>query len=132
MSVYRLIITVTILLMTLFSVAPAVAFLEPRYRSRLWIRLPRANQESPTEDDESQINKFLDTPFFDPSQINNDSPLKGFANLVENDYETAEVLFAGSFFVVLVIITQELLRMQLYGDSYVPLMHGGGGRGNLF
>lgn len=124
--------TIQMLLVTMISAAPIVAFLEPRYRLRHFKRSPQANQESPTEDDESQMNKFLDTPFFDPSQVNDDSPLRGFANLVENDYETAEVLFAGSFFVVLILITQELLRMQLHGDSYVSLLHGSGGKGSLF
>jgi hypothetical protein len=55
--------------------------------------------------------------------------LTKFAKLVKQDYELAETLFVGTFFVVLIIITQELLRMQLYGDTYIPFMGGDGVRG---
>ena len=100
------------------------AFLERRSRLRP-PSLVRPRGVNQNDDDESRLDKFLDTPFFDPSEIGEDSPLSRFANLVETDYETAETLFAGSFFVVLVIISQELLRMQLHGDAYVPFMNGG-------
>jgi hypothetical protein len=73
---------------------------------------------------QEKVDSFLDTPFFDPSSKNN-GPLQWFANLVDSDYETAEALYAGVFFVILVVLTQEILRMQLSGDAYVPFRHGG-------
>ena len=62
---------------------------------------------------------------------NEKGPIGWFANLVKEDYEFAETLYAGSFFFVLLIITQELLRMQMYGDNYVPFTSGGA-TGKLF
>jgi hypothetical protein len=92
---------------------------------------PRADRRKTPNDDDDDDTSFLDKAFFYPSKVREDSPLRGFANLVENDYETAEILYAGSFFVVLLVITQELLRMQMFGDSYVPFLQGGG-KGALF
>ena len=72
----------------------------------------------------------------DSSSTNNndDGLVTKFARLVKEDYELAETLFVGTFFVILIIGTQELLRMQLYGDSYVPFLphpssYGGGSNG---
>ena len=88
---------------------------------------------SPSDTETKDLNELLDTQFFDPSQVKDDSPLKGFANLVEEDYHSAEALFASLFITVMVILTQEVLRMQLYGDQYVPFAKGGtGGGGFLF
>lgn len=83
----------------------------------------RGDEDKP---EEKSIDELLDEPFFDPDQVMDDDPLpvRWFANLVKNDYNTAEALFAGFFFVVLVIFSQELLRMQLYGDNYVPFQAG--------
>ena len=69
---------------------------------------------------------FLDQQFFDPSRKDNGS-FQWFADLVESNYETAEALYVGTFFVILVVITQELLRMQLYGDAYAPFTKPGSG-----
>lgn len=79
------------------------------------------------------IDEFLDKPFFDPEDYdeNDDSFLGRFASLVRNDYETAEFLYVGVVFIFLVILTQEVLRMQLYGDGYIPFSSGGGS-GKLF
>lgn len=93
----------------------------------------RQQSKSPTDNEAKDLNELLDTQFFDPSQVTDDSPLKGFANLVEEDYPTAEALFASFFITVMVILTQEVLRMQLYGEQYVPFTKGGnGGGGFLF
>lgn len=104
------------------------------------------NSNDPNEKDnktmDEKIDKILDTPFFDPDEIldndaNNggngrsDNPLTWFANLVKNDYETAEALYAGVFFGVMVILGQELLRMYMYGDGYIPFQ-GGKLPGSLF
>uniref|UniRef100_A0A7S2YTQ1 Uncharacterized protein n=1 Tax=Entomoneis paludosa TaxID=265537 RepID=A0A7S2YTQ1_9STRA len=83
------------------------------------------------DDDELSWQEFLDRPFFVPEQIDDASPLKWFANLVENDYVTAEALFASFFITVMVIGTQEVLRMQLYGHDYIPFAKGASG-GGLF
>ena len=133
MSVYTLIVPCRFLIIT-FIILAAVdcssAFLAKRtvVAKHSSLVQPRADRQNPDDD---KIDTFLDKAFFDPSKVQEDSTLRGFANLVENDYETAEILFAGSFFVVLLVITQELLRMQLYGDSYVPFLHGVG-KGSLF
>lgn len=80
-------------------------------------------------DDNASLESLLDTPFYDPDQVLNDphsSPLsKQFANFVKTDYITAETLLAGTFFLVLVILSQELLRIQFYGwENYVPFTKG--------
>mmetsp|Transcript_16329 Transcript_16329/g.24531 ORF Transcript_16329/g.24531 Transcript_16329/m.24531 type:complete len:208 (-) Transcript_16329:1691-2314(-) len=105
------------------------------------------NSNDPNEKDnktmDEKIDKILDTPFFDPDKIlDNDAnnggdgssssnPLTWFANLVKNDYETAEALYAGVFFSVMVVLGQELLRMYMYGDGYIPFQ-GGKLPGSLF
>lgn len=73
------------------------------------------------------LEDLLDTPFFDPDKIldeSNDenvdfSPKTWFANLVKNDYVTAEALFVAIYFAVLVVLAQELLRWNLNGGDYV-------------
>eukprot|EP00980_Cylindrotheca_fusiformis_P027476 scaffold20543_cov95-Cylindrotheca_fusiformis.AAC.2 len=87
------------------------------------------NTNKNNNDNEENFNTFLDTPFFDPEAYdeNDSGPLAWFANLVKNDYESAEALFVGSLCVVLVVITQEMLRMQLYGDGYIPFTRLGSG-----
>jgi len=86
------------------------------------------------KNDDDWVNTILDEPFFDPDEFDesDDSPLGIFANLVRNDYQLAETLYAGLIFVILIVFSQELLRMQLYGDAYVPFKAGGGGKGALF
>lgn len=86
------------------------------------------------DDNEDTLDDFLDKPFFDPETYDEEDsgPLAWFANLVKNDYALAETLFAGCFFIILLIITQELLRMQLYGDGYIPFTRLGASGGNLF
>lgn len=114
---------------------------------------------------QQRIDKFLDTPIFDPNKIlseideqdnygdgdtddeiegsmteNNRSKKKSsnaiarwFATLVQNDYETAEALYAAGFISIMVILTQELLRYVMFGDAYVPFQRGGtGGFGSGF
>ena len=83
------------------------------------------NNDNKNEDDKT-LDELLDSPFFDPDQVTDkDSRLvRWFADLVKNDYNTAEALYVGVIFVVMVIVSQELLRMQLYGDNYVPFQAG--------
>eukprot|EP00587_Corethron_hystrix_P010271 CAMPEP_0113318006 /NCGR_PEP_ID=MMETSP0010_2-20120614/12724_1 /TAXON_ID=216773 ORGANISM="Corethron hystrix, Strain 308" /NCGR_SAMPLE_ID=MMETSP0010_2 /ASSEMBLY_ACC=CAM_ASM_000155 /LENGTH=128 /DNA_ID=CAMNT_0000175175 /DNA_START=192 /DNA_END=578 /DNA_ORIENTATION=+ /assembly_acc=CAM_ASM_000155 len=79
------------------------------------------------------IQEFLDTPTIDPDEIleasrtdetnSASSPLlTWFAELVKNDYNTAEALYVGIYFSILVVLTQELLRWQIYGSGYVPFV----------
>jgi hypothetical protein len=92
------------------------------------------DNESDKEEEEAKkegsfdMNEFLDTPFFDPDKVLNDansSPLlKRFAAFVQQDYETAEAVLTGLFFVMLIIGTQEVLRMQMNGANYVPFTRG--------
>jgi hypothetical protein len=101
----------------------------------------RNDNNTNDDDNNSQFNSavddFLDRPFFDPDKVldenNAKGPLAWFANLVKNDYALAETLYVGVFGVVLIVITQELLRLQLYGDAYVPFTRGiSSAGGNLF
>ena len=106
------------------------------------IRQQASNKEGDPEDDskesreeglppQDQLDTFLDTEFFRPDEVADDAapPLKWFARLVQNDYATAEALYASLFVAGMVLITQELVRMQLYGAQYVPFVRGGGGGG---
>jgi hypothetical protein len=97
-----------------------------RQSSRYLLKLP----------DEEDIDNFLDTPFYDPDRVLDDEESseasKKFAMFVKNDYETAEALLAGAFFVVLVVVAQELLRHHIYGSSYVPFTSVGSVGGRLF
>ena len=72
--------------------------------------------------DELDIETLLDTPIFDPEKSNG-----WFADLVRNDYNTAEALYAGLIIAAGVIASQEALRFVMYGSGYVPF-HGGGGK----
>ena len=72
---------------------------------------------------DEKINSFLDKPFFDPDDPSNDN--NWFANLVKNDYDSAEGLYVGAIVIFGVIVSQELLRIVKYGGGYVD---SGGGK----
>ena len=96
--------------------------------------LSLSNDKDPeTSSFQEKLDRFLDTPLFDPDKLLEDqsdevkerpesssNPLVWFANLVKNDYETAEALYAAGIISFLVVLTQELLRMVQYGDAYQP------------
>ena len=90
-------------------------------------------EETQKDKPNMSLGEFLDQPFWDPTTVdeNDKSPIGWFARLVQQDYELAETLFVGAYFVILVIVTQEILRFQLYGDAYVPLVKAVG-NGKLF
>jgi hypothetical protein len=90
-------------------------------------------EEIQKEKPKMSLDQFLNQPFWDPTTVdeNDKSPIGWFARLVQQDYELAETLFVGAYFVILVIVTQELLRFQLSGDAYVPLARVAGS-GKLF
>ena len=73
-----------------------------------------------------RIDEFLDRPFINLEDDENES--NWFANLIKNDYDLAEALFTSGFLTAMVILSQELLRMQMYGDNYIPFHSGGGGK----
>lgn len=81
--------------------------------------------------DEDEIDEFLDTPFFDPEKVlrdeESDDLSKNFAQFVKDDYGSAEALLSGAFIFILVILSQETVRMTIYGNNYVPFHQGGGG-----
>mmetsp|Transcript_48928 Transcript_48928/g.72724 ORF Transcript_48928/g.72724 Transcript_48928/m.72724 type:complete len:194 (+) Transcript_48928:64-645(+) len=96
------------------------------------------NFQASLDDQLDRIDAFLDKPFFDPDSVLDEddgdgdgSPLgkfrKWFATLVKNDYDFAEALYAGFVLVFMVVVSQELLRMQLYGSNYIPFTPGGAG-----
>jgi hypothetical protein len=91
------------------------------------------SKEDDEDKDDNSLGELLDKPFFDPNKYEeDDSSLAGwFANLVKSNYELAETLYVGTVFVILIIITQEVLRFQIYGDGYHPFTKGVGG-GSLF
>lgn len=94
-----------------------------------------SNSKTPGEDADEDANeslgfldrfdKFLDTPYFNPNSYEDDdnSFLGKFANLAKSDYEAFEAVFVGCFFLVLIVIAQDLLRAQ---------MHSAGIGGRLF
>ena len=91
------------------------------------------NNDGNHDDDNDTRQKFddmLDAPFFDPEDESiKEGSLKGwFAGLVKDDYATAEALYAGLFFSILLVLTQEMLRYVMYGGDYVPFTRGGGGK----
>lgn len=73
----------------------------------------------------TQLTDLLDQTLFDPNSPSNTN--NWFANIVKNDYDTAEALYAGLVITLGVIVSQEALRIVKYGDVYVPF-HGTGGR----
>ena len=125
---------------TIFTMSPLVCYQKYDLTLLQQSKQPDNNQKNDKTNDSDKngadiVDEFLDRQFFDPDKViedNNDddttssSPafIRWFANLVKNDYETAEALYAGTFFVFLVILTQEALRWQLYGDNYVPFASG--------
>jgi hypothetical protein len=100
-----------------------------RYSNSLLNANNNGNKKQTDGDLDNPIDKFLDTPFYDPDTVldDPDSSLleKKFAKFVKNDYYTAEGLLVGIFLVILVILSQEVLRIQLYSfENYVPFSRG--------
>lgn len=92
------------------------------------------NDDDDGIEESTSLEEFLDKPFFDPDAYDDsDKSLLGrLAAFVRQDYELAETIYVGILFVVLVIISQELLRMKLYGDYYTPFSSGSSHSGRLF
>ena len=58
---------------------------------------------------DAKLQKLLDTPLIDPTQDNADDPefLRRFKQLVNDDYNFAEALYAGGVFAVLLFFSQQ-------------------------
>eukprot|EP00567_Pseudictyota_dubia_P012393 CAMPEP_0197444138 /NCGR_PEP_ID=MMETSP1175-20131217/9694_1 /TAXON_ID=1003142 /ORGANISM="Triceratium dubium, Strain CCMP147" /LENGTH=157 /DNA_ID=CAMNT_0042974873 /DNA_START=124 /DNA_END=594 /DNA_ORIENTATION=- len=84
----------------------------------------RRGKDEESSELEGKIDALLDSPVFDPDAKANEE--NWFAKLVKSDYATAEALYAGGFFALMVLISQELFRFWLYGENYVPFKAGGG------
>ena len=110
--------------------------IRPHYtRTHSTTRLAGSNNDDNDADWLQRVDDFLDKPFFDPDDEaakevgEGEGSIKSwFANLVLNDYATAEALYAGLFFSILLLATQEALRYYMYGVDYVPFTRGGGGK----
>lgn len=95
-----------------------------------------SDQKADSKSLQESIDFFLDRPFFDPDKVLDNqtkeirerpersiNPLVWFANLVKNDYQTAEALYAAGFISIMVVFAQELLRIVKYGDAYHPFQN---------
>jgi hypothetical protein len=89
------------------------------------------NINNPNLQNQFDWDTFLDTPFFDPNKILNDHPnntnriQRQLALWVQKDYHTMELICTGLYCIVLIIITQELLRIHIYGiENYIPFTKG--------
>lgn len=138
---------------TIIPISPCPIY-NPRTALRLSKFDKDTNEDENDKDDDTHqksindaVNSFLDTQFFNPDDIilksestqngldsddevgnNNNNPvLLWFAKLVKDDYQTAEAFYAAGFISILVIFTQEMLRMVKYGDAYVPFTKIGSG-----
>ena len=96
----------------------------------LWSKSDNEDKEELLEQESSgfDLDEFLDRPFFDPDKVLEDKSsnplLKRLALFVIDDYAKAEAILSALFFVVLIIVAQEALRMQLYGGNYEPFSRG--------
>jgi hypothetical protein len=95
------------------------------------------NRENNKNKNDFDWDTFLDTPYFDPNSILNDpnntnSIQQQLALWVQDDYHTIELILTGIYCILLIIITQELLRIQIYGiENYIPFTKGSAS-GHLF
>eukprot|EP00751_Fragilariopsis_kerguelensis_P031398 CAMPEP_0170912460 /NCGR_PEP_ID=MMETSP0735-20130129/4355_1 /TAXON_ID=186038 /ORGANISM="Fragilariopsis kerguelensis, Strain L26-C5" /LENGTH=336 /DNA_ID=CAMNT_0011309661 /DNA_START=119 /DNA_END=1129 /DNA_ORIENTATION=- len=74
-----------------------------------------------------RVDALFDQPFFDPNQYDDDdtSLIGKLASLVKSDPDLMKGLFAGVYFLILVVIAQDLLRVQMYNNA-AQSMNGNG------
>jgi len=74
-----------------------------------------------------RVDALLDQPFFDPNQYDDDdtSIIGKLASLVKADPDLMKGIFAGVYFLILVVIAQDLLRVQMYNNA-AQSMNGNG------
>ena len=65
-----------------------------------------------------KLNELLDKPVFDLSTSDDNEPklLRDFKELIENDYQFAEALYAGAYFSILIFFAQQGVR--IYKNCY--------------
>jgi len=68
------------------------------------------------DENDASTNNFLEKVLFDPDAPSNEN--NWFANLVKNDYYTAEALYAGVIVIIGVIVAQDMLRIVKYGGGF--------------
>lgn len=114
---------------------PLVGNFYPQKRRKLSTSssLSAKNNDGGDEDNEKntlmdRLNDFLDTPIINIEDDNEDDNANWFKTLLKNDYDLAEALYTSAFLTIMVVLSQELLRMQMYGENYVPFKSGGGGQ----
>lgn len=73
---------------------------------------------NPIVENDSTRYSFLEQAIFDPEDPSNEN--NWFANLVKNDYYTAEALYAGVIVIIGVIVAQDMLRIVKYGGDSAP------------
>lgn len=66
-------------------------------------------------DEKAASRSVLDKVIFDPDEPSNEN--NWFANLVKNDYYTAEALYAGVIVIIGVIVAQDMLRIVKDGGG---------------
>lgn len=80
----------------------------------------RDHSSDSDSDIDEKIQAFLDRPFYDPDAVleslrnqdaSRDSIRYRFASFVKNDYETAEALLVGGYMFILILVTQQLVRL---------------------
>lgn len=107
-----------------FHCAPQISRIKTGNRERSFLLF--AQDDDNREDDKDaaeQLDDWLDKPFFDPTEYdeNDDSTWQArLATFVKSDYDVAELVYAGTFLAFMLVVSQELFRMQLYGADYVP------------
>jgi hypothetical protein len=82
-----------------------------------------------------RVDTWLDQPFFEPESVSEKDPqwMQQLASWIQNDYETVEAVYAATFLAFMVILTQEAVRIQLYGwDHYVPFQSSSGSSSALW
>ena len=65
------------------------------------------------EEEESAVDRFLDAPLIDPLAAPSEpslNPLVMLGQLARDDYEMAEVVWAGGFLAIMMLVSQQLVR----------------------
>ena len=74
-----------------------------------------------------RINTLLNTPFFDPNNYNDDDDtvVGKLATFVKANPEVFKTIFIGIYFNILVMIAQDLLRIQMYNTYTASIITNG-------
>mmetsp|Transcript_33615 Transcript_33615/g.38942 ORF Transcript_33615/g.38942 Transcript_33615/m.38942 type:complete len:151 (-) Transcript_33615:192-644(-) len=77
--------------------------------------------------EQKSLDEFLDSPMFDLDAMERKEGTmeSQFATFVKNNYNKVEVVLGGIFIAFMVVVSMEILRMQMYGANYIPFTAGG-------